>query len=275
MAIKSAFQGGVGLRAPHYPHLETRPKTRVHWFEALSENYMNTEGRPMKMLELIRKDYPVSMHGVSLSIGSPDVLNQDYLESLKRLADRVEPFMMSDHLCWTRGSSHNSHDLLPMPYTEETIQRLLPKVQQVQDFLKRPIMFENVSAYLAFEENQYTEWDFLVEFAKRSGCKILLDINNVHVNAENFGFDAKEYLDSIPAEIVGQIHLAGYSDMGDFLFDTHSNPVFPQVWQLFSETIKRLPDVPVLIEWDEDIPEFSVLENEVKKASKIWSQHHG
>jgi len=266
---------GVGLRSPHYNYLRTQPTTAVQFFEAISENYMDSNGPPLEILEFIRNDYPVCLHGVSLSIGGATGLNFTYLKSLKKLVDRIEPLLVSDHLCWTGNPHGNIHDLLPMPYTFESLEFLLRQIDQVQQYLGRQILLENVSSYLRLADDDFTEWQFLNEMSARSGCRLLLDINNIRVSSFNHGFSAEEFVDSIPQQIVGQIHLAGYTDMGKYLFDTHSQPVFPEVWQLYSRVIKRMPEVPVLVEWDEDIPEFSVVQKEAVKARQIWESHHG
>ena len=266
---------GVGLRPTHYPYLEPRPQTNVTWFEAVSENYMDTKGRPLDMLELIRKDYPVALHGVSLSIASTEGLRKNYLHNLRNLVERIHPFIVSDHLCWTGLQEQNLHDLLPIPFTDEALNLIVNHVDQVQTCLSRQILLENVSTYLLVPEADWAEWDFLNEVANRSGCGILLDINNLYVNAKNHQFDPYIFLEAIPTHLIGQIHLAGYTDMGTHLFDTHSKPVYPEVWDLFSSLIARAPKVPVLIEWDEDIPEFPQLEEEARKAAHIWTYHHG
>ncbi len=266
---------GVGLRPTHYPYLEPRPQTHVTWFEAISENYMDTKGRPLDMLELIREDYPVALHGVSLSIASAEGLSSRYLKNLRNLIERIDPFIVSDHLCWTGLQQHNLHDLLPIPFTNEALNLIIDHVDQVQNTLQRPILLENVSTYIRCSEADYTEWEFLAEVSKQSGCQILLDVNNLYVNAYNHGFDPYEFLTGMPTRIIGQVHLAGYTDMGTHLFDTHSKPVYPEVWDLYSSLIARAPDVPVLLEWDEDIPEFPQLEAEALKAARIWNDHHG
>jgi uncharacterized protein (UPF0276 family) len=272
---------GVGLRSAHYPHLTTKPRTTVAWFEAISENYMDTGGRPLAVLESVRADHPVALHGVSLSIGyrpaSGDhaareahaALRAKYLARLAALAQRIEPFLVSDHLCWTGVPGGNVHDLLPTPFTDEALDWIVSQVDQVQMALGRRLVLENVSSYLTWSASTWREEDFLVEVARRSGCGILLDVNNVYVSARNHGFDARAYLDSIPADLVAQIHLAGHTDMGTHLFDTHSAPVCDEVWDLFAHTVARMPGVPVLIEWDEDIPEFSRLEEEAAAADRI------
>lgn len=226
------------------------------------------------MLELIREDYPVALHGVSLSIASAEDLRPEYLRQLRALIDRIDPWMVSDHLCWTGLPHHNLHDLLPIPFTNEALTLIVNHVDQVQSFLGRPILLENVSTYLRMPDSEWTEWEFLKAVAERSGCRLLLDLNNLYVNAQNHRFDPYTFLEAIPGEIIGQVHLAGYTDMGAHLFDTHSKPVFPEVWDLFSSLIERAPKLPVLIEWDEDIPEFSRLEEEAIKAADIWMNHH-
>lgn len=266
---------GVGLRPVHYPHLLARPKTPVQWFEAVSENYMDSEGRPLEMLKAIRRDYPLALHGVSLSIGSAEGPRPGYLERLKRLIERVDPFIVSDHLCWTGAHASNTHDLLPLPYTPETLRLIVERVGRVQDFLGRSIALENVSSYLRFEQSTQSEWDFLVSAARRSGCRILLDLNNVYVNAKNHGFDPCDYVKAVPPELVAQIHLAGFTDMGDYLFDTHSKPVSSDVWELYALAARRMPQAPVLIEWDEDIPPFSELEKQAMMAREVWRKNRG
>ena len=266
---------GVGLRPTHYPYLEQRPPVTVRWFEAISENYMDSRGRPLDMLELVRRDYPVALHGVSLSIASTEGIRPHYLKRLKVLKERIDPFIVSDHLCWTGTQATNLHDLLPIPFTNESLQVILENVDHVQNVLGGQIHLENVSTYMQVGQAEYTEWEFLTLVVQRSGCRILLDVNNLYVNARNHHFDPNSYLDSLPLEQVGQIHLAGFTDMGTYLFDTHARPVYPEVWDLFSSTIARLPNVPVLIEWDDDIPMFPILEEEAAKANRIWKHHHG
>ncbi|MDT7044042.1 DUF692 domain-containing protein [Candidatus Nitronereus thalassa] len=268
-------QVGVGLRPTHYPFLQEKPEVRVQWFEAISENYMDSEGRPIDMLELVRADYPVALHGVSLSIVSAEGIRHDYLAKLKILIDRINPFIVSDHLCWTGHQAANLHDLLPFPFTEDALRVIQDNVDHVQNYLKRHILLENVSTYLSFPQSQHTEWEFLTIVSNTTGCKLLLDVNNLYVNSQNHHFDPLRFVDAIPTDLIGQIHLAGYTDMGTYLFDTHSNPVSTEVWNLFSHVIARAPDVPVLIEWDDDIPEFPRLEEEALKAAAIWENHHG
>ncbi|MDE2490537.1 MAG: DUF692 domain-containing protein [Elusimicrobia bacterium] len=260
---------GVGLRSAHYPRLLERPRTKVRWFEAISENYMGSEGRPLEVLLKMREDYPVALHGVSLSVGGVEGPRPGYLERLRRLIDRVDPLLVTDHLCFTGAHASNVHDLLPLPYTEEALKTVARNVARTQEALGRTIALENVSSYLAYRESEMSEREFLVEAARRSGCRILLDVNNAYVSAKNHGFSAEEYVDGVPAELVAQIHLGGYTDMGKFLFDTHSRAPTEPVWELYRRAIARLPGTPVLIEWDEDVPEWETLEAQAVRAARI------
>jgi len=260
---------GVGLRPAHYPHLENSPQIHSNFFEAISENYMNTEGRPLEMLLKVRSHFPVALHGVSLSIGSDQGIDKEYLKKLKILVERTDPIIVSDHICWSRSPSGNSHDLLPLPITHEALQRVTANIDLVQDFLGRQILLENISYYLRFKENEITETDFVVEMCKKTGCKILLDLNNIHVNSVNHGFDPVSFVNEIPPEIVGQIHLAGPSQEEGYLFDTHASHVPDEVWSLFKYVTDKGLRVPVIVEWDEDIPDFEELEKEVLSARKI------
>lgn len=265
---------GVGLRHQHFPFLLDNPQINIDWFEVISENFMKTQGYPLEFLLKMRKDYPISLHGVSLSIGSHEELDMKYLESLKNLIQQVNPFLVSDHLCFTGLASNNLHNLLPLSYNDETLKLLCTKIDKVQSFLNRQIGIENLSAYFSLKDSTYTEWDFLNKLSKNSGCSLLLDINNIYVNSVNQGFDAKVYLDAIADSSISEIHLAGFSDLGDFLFDTHSTFVHDEVWKLYSYKIKSNPNVPTLIEWDEEIPEFNTLEAESQKARAIWEKIH-
>ncbi|MDP3702964.1 MAG: DUF692 domain-containing protein [Candidatus Omnitrophota bacterium] len=262
---------GVGLRTGHYDVI-TREWPRVDWFEAISENFMDSGGRPLGILEAVRARYPVALHGVSLSIGSTDPLDSRYLEHLKALADRIDPAIVSDHLCWTGVDGENLHDLLPLPFTEEAVRHVAQRVQQVQEFLGRRILLENVSTYVTFRHSTMPEWEFLTVVAERSGCGVLLDLNNIYVNAYNHQFDPVEYLTHIPGELVGQFHLAGHTDMGGYLFDTHSRPVIDAVWELYRTALARWGPVTTLIEWDEDIPPFERLAEEADRARAIYVQ---
>jgi uncharacterized protein len=263
---------GLGLRAPHYSYiLDNKPD--IGWFEAISENYMGfqelTEGRPLEILRKVRALYPIVLHGVSLSIGSTDELNFDYLRSLKRLIEEIEPAWVSDHFCWTGVNGENLHDLMPLPYTQETVSHLVERIDQVQNFLKRQFVFENVSAYLSFSHSEMTEWQFLSEVSQKSGCGLLLDVNNVYVSSINQNFNAAEFIHGIPADKIQQIHLAGHLMTGHGLIDTHDRPVIDEVWNLYRQTLNHIGAKPTLIEWDDQIPEFPVLEAEAQKAQLI------
>ena len=259
---------GLGLRPDHYLEvLEGRPA--VDWFEIISENYLVDGGKPLHYLDRIREHYPMVMHGVSLSIGSSDPLDPDYLAGLKRLAGRVEPAWVSDHLCWTGVGGRNLHDLLPLPYTEEAIAHVAERVGRVQDYLGRQILLENVSSYVTYTDSRVPEWEFLAAVAERADCRILLDVNNVYVSAHNHEFDPLEYLDGVPSERVWQIHLAGHSYNGPLIIDTHDHPVPDPVWELYAEAIARLGPVSTMIERDDDIPPLDVLLDEVDRAKAL------
>jgi uncharacterized protein (UPF0276 family) len=259
---------GVGLRPPHYGHvLETRPA--VDWFEVISENFLVAGGRPLDVLTRVRADYPIVLHGVSLSIGSIDPLDRDYLTRLRALAERIEPAWISDHLCWSGVGGHMVHDLLPLPYSEEALAHVAERVARVQDALGRRIALENVSSYLNFGESALTEWDFLAALAARADCAILLDVNNVYVSAFNHGFDVGDYLSGVPVERVVQFHLAGHSDHGTHLLDTHDHPVCDEVWALYARAVQRFGTRPTLIEWDDQIPAFDTLHAEARRAGAV------
>lgn len=253
---------GLGLRTDHYRDFVDAPQA-VDWLEILSENYMVPGGKPLHFLDRIRADYPMVMHGVSLSIGSVDPLDAHYLRQLKTLAERVQPAWISDHLCWTGVDHANLHDLLPLPLTEETLRHVADRVQRVQDFLGRRILLENVSTYVACAGDEMSEWDFIAELAARADCWLLLDVNNVYVSARNHGFDARAYLDAMPAARVKQIHLAGHEDHGGYVIDTHDHPIRDEVFALYAYTIERLGPVPTMIERDDHIPPLGVLLEEL------------
>jgi uncharacterized protein (UPF0276 family) len=259
---------GLGLRIDHFHHvLEQRPP--VDWFEVISENFLVAGGKPRYYLHAIREHYPVVMHGVSLSIGSTDPLDMDYLRALKTLANEVQPEWMSDHLCWTAVNGVNTHDLIPLPYTEEAIAHVVERIERVQDFLGRQILMENVSSYVSFKDSAMTEWDFLNEVSRRADCLILFDINNIYVSARNHGFDPMAYINAIDPARVRQFHLAGGTDYGDYVIDTHDQDVSEPVWALYAAALKRFGPVSSMIERDANIPEFPQLLAELDIARRI------
>lgn len=256
---------GLGLRTKHYSTiLEQKPQ--LGWFEILSENYLRTEGRPLDFLEQIAEAYPLVMHGVSLSIGSSDPLDRQYLSELKALRDRVGARWVSDHLCWTGVAGKNTHDLLPMPYTEEALKHVVDRVRAVQDFLGAPLALENPSSYAEFSGNSMSEWEFLGRLAELADCALLLDVNNVYVSSKNHGFDPLTYLNAIPYDRVVQVHVAGHTDHGTHIIDSHIGPVIDSVWQLLATVYRRCDGVPVLLEWDAEIPSFEETHAEALRA---------
>ncbi len=259
---------GLGLRSVHYRLIE-RQKPAVPWFEILVDNYLGKGGAALEHLRRIRSDYPLSFHGVGMSLGSVDPLNQDYLAALKRLIAEFEPVLVSDHLAWVSVNHHYVHDLIPLPYTEETLQHFVSRVHHVQEILGRRILIENPSSYLSFRRSEIPEPEFLSAVARQTGCGLLLDVNNVYVSMHNQGLDPCEYIDRFPLQQVEEIHLAGYEQQQGYLFDTHGYRVRPPVWDLYRAVIGRLGPVPTLIEWDTDIPAFSVLEQEAAGAQAV------
>ncbi len=242
----------------------------MDWFEVVSENFMVEGGRALEVLAAVRDRHPIVTHGVSLSIGSTDALNRNYLRELRALARRFEPAWISDHLCWTGVGGRNLHDLLPLPYTEEVVRHVSARIRWVQDILERHILIENVSSYMAFRDSTLSEWEFLRAVAEEADCGILLDINNIFVSAFNHRFSAEEYIDAIPVERVVQYHLAGHSDHGTHLLDTHDHPIRDEVWSLYERAVRRFGAVSTLIEWDDNIPEFSVLAEAAERARQIY-----
>jgi uncharacterized protein (UPF0276 family) len=258
----------MGLRTVHYNHiLEHRPK--VDFFEIISENYMDSGGRPIAILEEVASRYPVVMHGVSLSIGSTDPLNRPYLKKLKALAARIEAPWISDHLCWTGVAGRNVHDLLPVPLTEEALRHVASRVKTVQDILERPFILENPSNYLEFASSQMPEWEFLGRLGEMADCGFLLDVNNVYVSSFNHGFDPEVYVDAIPADRIVYHHLAGHTHKGTHILDTHSDHVIDPVWELYRRLQRRTGGRTTMVEWDEKIPPFEVVHAEVLKAGAI------
>jgi uncharacterized protein (UPF0276 family) len=256
---------GVGLRAVHYPHiLEVKPE--VDFFEILSENYMDTGGRPAWVLDQVAERYPIVMHGVSMSIGSVDPLNFTHLTKLKKLAARTKAHWVSDHLCWTGVAGRNTHDLLPMPLSEAALRHVVARAKIVSDFLERPLILENASTYAEFRSSSMTEWEFFARLMDEADCGMLLDVNNVYVSSFNHGFDPVAYLDAVPPERVVQYHLAGHTNKGTHIIDTHNDYVIDEVWKLYAHSVRRTGNVATLLEWDADIPAFDVVHAEALKA---------
>lgn len=259
---------GVGLRNKHFNYLLNNP-VGVDWFEIISENFMDDFGFASHVLMHVRKQVPVVMHGVSLSVGSTDPINYTYLQKLKTLAEVIEPEWISDHLCWTGVAYTNTHDLLPMPMTEESLDHVAERVLKIQDFLKRPLILENPSTYLQFKASTMPEWEFLSALAKKTDCGLLLDVNNVFVSAHNHGYDAVNYIDSLPHEHIVQMHIAGPTDCGALLVDTHDQPVPSEVWKLYGQAQALTGGVSTLLEWDAKIPEYPELLEELYKAREV------
>jgi uncharacterized protein len=266
---------GLGLRGKHYSHLLSQP-TQTQWLEATTENYLGLAGanggRPIRILEKLRESFPIVLHGVSLSIGSSDPLDFEYLRAVKALMGRIQPAWVSDHLCWTGVNGQNLHDLLPLPFTRETVDHLVERIDQVQNFLGTQMIFENVSSYLTFSHSEMTEWEFISEVSEKSGSGILLDLNNVYVSSVNHGFDPVQYLNGIPSDKVGQFHLAGHSESEGVLIDTHDHDISEPVWDLYRTALKRFGPVSTLIERDANIPDYPIIEAEVVRAQEIQKE---
>ncbi len=262
---------GVGLRAPHYEEIfSTRPK--VDWFEIISENFATDGGAPLANLERALSSYRLVQHGVALSIGSTTPLDFDYLRDLRTLLRRTNSPWLSDHLCWTNASGVNTHDLLPLPYTEEAIRHVVGRAKIVQDFLETRLVLENVSSYLTYTSSEMSEWAFLSAIVEEADCGILLDVNNIYVSSFNHGFDPNEFVDGVPHHRVVQIHLAGHTNYGDYIIDTHSDHVLDPVWDLYRRAIGHTGAVSTLIEWDDDIPPLATLLAEAEKARSIRAE---
>jgi uncharacterized protein (UPF0276 family) len=259
---------GIGLRTVHFGEiLAERPA--IDWFEVLSENFMDTGGRPLYVLDQVVERYPVALHGVSLSIGSTDPLDHVYLRRLRWLAERTRARWVSDHLCWTGALGRNTHDLLPLPYDEATLRHVVRRVREVQDVLERPLVLENPSTYVAFASSTMSEWGFLARLAEQADCGLLLDVNNVYVSGFNHGFDPREYVDAIPADRVVQYHLAGHTNKGTHIIDTHEGPALDAVWELYARSSARTGPVSTLFEWDSEIPPLDVVRAEAEKARPL------
>lgn len=268
--MPSPFLGfGLGVRPQHYEALLGEHRGSVSWLEALTENYLVPGGRPLHYLERLRAEYPVALHGVSMSIGSTDPLDPEYLREVRALADRIEAAWVSDHLCWTGVEGVNLHDLLPLPFDESTLRHLVSRIDEAQHRLGRRLVLENVSSYVSYRTAEMTEWEFLSELVKRADCLLLLDINNVYVSSMNHGFDPHTFLQHIPHDRVQQFHLAGHRNCGDYLIDTHDEPVCEAVWSLFETAWKRFGPVSTMIERDDNIPELPVLLAELDRARRI------
>jgi uncharacterized protein len=262
---------GLGLRSRHLSRiLETRPE--VPWFEVLADNYMNPGVIPHRALEKVRSQYPVVFHGVGMNLGSTDPLGLDYFKNLSELIDRYQPEWVSDHLCWIGADGLQTHDLLPLPFTQEAVRHTAERIKRVQDLLKRRILIENLSGYLRFAQAEMEEWEFVTAVAETADCDLLLDVNNVFVNSENLRFDPIRYLESIPVERVKQMHLAGHLRSDGLLIDNHGAPIAEEVWNLYRHAVKRFSGVPTLIEWDLNIPEFDALYAESRKAQSILEE---
>ena len=259
---------GIGLRTTHFGEILAGAPA-VDWFEVLSENFLDPGGRPRHVLDRVAERYPVALHGVSLSIGSTDPLDRAYLRKLKALAERTRARWVSDHLCWTGVLGRNTHDLLPLPYDEETLRHVTGRVKQVQDALERPLVLENPSTYLAFVRSTMPEWEFLARLCDGSGCGLLLDVNNVYVSGFNHGFDPCRYVDAIPADRVVQVHLAGHTNHGTHILDTHDGPALDAVWDLYARLCARTGPVSTLFEWDASIPPLAAVRKEAEKARPL------
>jgi uncharacterized protein (UPF0276 family) len=262
---------GIGLRTIHFDHI-LKHQPAVDWFEVISENFMDSQGRPRYVLDQIAERYPIVMHGVSLSIGSTEPLDWEYLRKLKQLALAVKARWVSDHICWTGIAGINTHDLLPLPYNEGSLRHVIDRIRIVQDFLERPLVLENPSSYITFAASTLSEAEFIARLAVEADCGLLLDVNNVYVSARNHGFDAVNYLRQIPCERVVQMHLAGHTNCGTHLIDTHDGPVIDPVWKLFRLAYELTEGVSILLEWDAQIPSFPVVHNEILKARDILQQ---
>ncbi len=259
---------GLGLRSAYYQQILDQSPA-VDWFEVVSENFMVEGGKALYYLDAIAERYPLVMHGVSLSIGGPHALDPGYLQQLKLLANRVKPAWVSDHLCWSRGNAHQLHDLLPLPYTEESLHYVVDRVRQVQDVLQRPLVLENVSSYVRSAGDDFSEWEFLDALSRLSDCELLLDVNNVYVSSCNHGFDPWTFIQGLPANKIRQLHLAGHSDYGDYVIDTHDHPVSDPVWALYQRTLDYLGPVATLLERDDHFPPFEELLTELQKAREL------
>ncbi len=262
---------GLGLRVPHYQHILSRKPT-CDWFEIISENFMVDGGRPLQVLDQILEQYRVVQHGVAMYLGSTDPLDQDHLRKLKRLVKRTNTPWLSDHLCWGSVDGSYSHDLLPLPYTAEAAGHVAQRIREVRDFLEVPILVENVSSYAEFHASTMSEWEFLSEVVEQADAGILLDVNNIYVSSQNHGFDPYDYLNNIPHERVGQVHIAGHSKFEKYILDTHDHPVLDPVWKMYGHAIRAIGPTATLLEWDDRIPSFDEVHNEAMKAGRFCQE---
>ena len=275
MIVRPSPGFGLGLRTQHYADF-LAAKQALDWLEIITDNFLVEGGKPLVMLDAIRRDYPMAMHGVAMSIGAAGGVDEEYLCKVKALADRIEPLWVSDHLCWTGPGPEQLHDLYPLPYTDEAARHVVAQIQRAQDVLKRQLVLENVSSYIDFKHNVASEWQFLAHVAQAADCLLLVDVNNIYVSSVNHGFDPLDYLNALPAKRVQQMHLAGHSDCGSYIVDTHDHPVVPAVWNLYAEACKRFGPVATMIERDDDIPPLQTLIDELHVARSIaeplWSE---
>lgn len=275
-AHEKPFLGfGLGLRSDHYQEILDQQPKDIDWFEIISENYMIDGGKPLYFLDKIRQDYPMVMHGVSMSIGSTDPLDFDYLKQLKDLIHRVEPMWFSDHLCWTGVDHKNMHDLLPLPYTEAAVNHIADRIKQVQDYLDRQMLIENLSSYITYTSDAMSEWEFLTAVVEKADCYILLDVNNIYVSSFNHHFDPVDYLQGVPKHRVWQHHLAGHQNTGNLIIDTHDEPVIDPVWELYQKTAELLGPVSTMIERDANIPPLTDVIAELNQAREIAKPFYG
>jgi uncharacterized protein (UPF0276 family) len=263
------LRAGVGLRTTHYGHLLEHGASGAAWFEVISENFFEPGGRPWAVLDRVRRDVPVVLHGIGMGLGNVAPLARSYLDKLRALITRVAPLWISDHVCWTAWQGRVSHDLLPMPYTEEALTHLVSRITFAQETLGRRMLVENVSTYVAFRASEMEEWEFMNEVARRSGCGLLLDVNNVAVVAKNHGIDPERYIDAIDPKHVGQIHVAGHTDCGTYWLDSHIGPVPEVVWELYRRALRRMGKVPTLVEWDTAVPDFATVLREAYRADSM------
>jgi uncharacterized protein (UPF0276 family) len=270
--LNAPATAGVSLKHTYY-HEVVQSNPPIDFFEVHSENYMTEGGCSLAWLETIRELYPISLHGVSLSLGSAQDLDKRYLQSLKILIERIDPCFVSDHLSWSMIEGVYMNDLLPLPYTKESLQQISDHISEAQDFLGRTLFIENPSSYMYFPKNEFTEPEFLADMVKRTGCKLLLDVNNIYVSAHNNNFDAASYIDSLPQGIIGEMHLAGHNRKGRYYIDDHGCSVHDEVWELYKRAISRFGSVPTMIEWDSHIPPLSILLNEAQKAKGIMQEY--